>query len=139
MPSLLLNPSNRLWRCAGALLLALALLPPASHAVGLGNAEVKSRLNEQLLVHIPLRGLRRGEGENLRARIADDASFARAGLDRAAIPPGIRLDVRGAGRDAYVEMRTRKAVREPHVGFVLALESRDEVVERAYQLLIDYQ
>jgi len=108
-------------------------------AVGLGNAQVRSALNQRLDVHIPITGLKAGEADSLRVRLAGNDAFERAGLDRAAVPPGLHFELHSAGqRRGWVRIRTRNAVREPHVGLVLELQAADKMVQRSYDLLLSF-
>ena len=56
-----------------------------AHAASLGDIDVKSRLYEPFHARIVLRGLRDGELEGMRVSLADEAAFARIGLERAFI------------------------------------------------------
>lgn len=128
----------RRWLLAASAVGALAITAPAG-AVGLGNAEVRSALNQRLDVHIPVTGLRGDELQSLRVQLGSDEAFARAGLDRAAVPPELRLELHSTGpRRGFVRIRTRGAVREPHVGLVVELSGTDRVVRRSYDLLLGF-
>jgi pilus assembly protein FimV len=122
------------------LALALGTLAPLTNAVGLGPAQVRSKLNQPLEVQVPLTGLKAGELENLRVGMADEAAFARAGLDRAAVPADLHFELRGQGaQGSYVRISSRGLVREPQLGVVLEVRSGERVVQRSYELLLSYE
>ena len=63
-----------------AVLTALLLAAGNAAALGLGQIEVKSRLNQPLLAEIPIISTTPGELEALQARLASPETFRRVGL-----------------------------------------------------------
>jgi pilus assembly protein FimV len=69
-----------------ALLLALSLysVPPSVSALGLGDIELRSSLNQPLDARIALKSWRPGELEDLKVNLAGREHFDRAGMERIA-------------------------------------------------------
>ena len=80
-------------KTALAATIAALLTPVVAGALGLGNIEVKSALNEPLQARIPLRGVRADELDDLKAALGSDEQFSRAGLDREFVLLGLRFQV----------------------------------------------
>jgi pilus assembly protein FimV len=102
-------------------------------ALGLGDAELRSRLNEPLVVEIDLIGVP-SQLDRLEATIGRDAhTGASPGLS---IQLRAELSVDRAGRPS-IRVTTEQAVREPIVGFLLVVEGAREHVMRDYTVLLD--
>ena len=123
--------------CALALLILWAM-PQLAAAVGLGALEVRSHLNEPLDARISLTGIKTDELEDLRARLADNASFERAGLKRTYLLTQLKFttQTQSNGR-AYIQVSSRNAVREPGLSLIVQLASSNASHERRYDMLLN--
>ena len=125
-------------KCLLAVTLAALLSPGMAAALGLGNIEVTSALNEPFRARIPLRGARPGELDELRARLGDSEQFARAGLDRAFVLTKIQFrTVEQSATSGFIELSTRDAVAEPFLNFLVDVSWSRGRVLREYTVLLD--
>ncbi|MDD3516740.1 MAG: hypothetical protein PHQ14_00200 [Chromatiales bacterium] len=122
----------------GLTLLGLFLLPGLTQALGLGNIEVNSALNQPLRAQIELVSTRPDELVGLDVRLASDDLFTRMGIEREfyltelVFTPIIRPD--GV---PVVQVTTKSPVREPFLNFLIeATWPRGRLV-REYTLLLD--
>lgn len=118
---------------------ALALGVADAHAAGLGQMQVKSRLNEPLLAEIPLIDEAPGDAENLQIRLAPPSAFARAGLD---MPRGNAANlkfavVRNARGQSVIRVTTPNQVDEPFLNFLLEVDWGRGGVVREFTVLLD--
>jgi pilus assembly protein FimV len=118
--------------------LAVLLVSGPCAAVGLGEMEVQSALNEPFRARIALRGLKPGEIENLQAALGDDAAFERAGLARSHLLTKLRFAARATGdRRGHVLVTSRELIREPSLSFVVAVSALGQVVQRRYDVVLN--
>ena len=106
-------------------------------ALGLGDAELRSRLNEPLEVEIDVVGAA-PQSDGLNATIGTKARRYSADPAALALSSRLRAEVAvdAAGR-AHIRVTTERAVREPVVSFLLVVENAREHVMREYTLLLD--
>src|SRR5450432_260756 len=120
-------------------LLALALsLPEMSHAVGLGNMRVDSKLNEPLSAQIDIIGATPDELKAIRASVANPEIFQRYSAERPAFLSSTMISV---GTDAngkpVLNIQSSDAFTEPLVEFLIDLRVGKEELVRDYSLLLD--
>ncbi|MDJ0739282.1 MAG: FimV/HubP family polar landmark protein [Gammaproteobacteria bacterium] len=121
-------------------LIALCLLLPAlAQAVTLGEARVKSFLNQPLDVEIDLIGVAPGQHEALRLRVANQEYFDRLGIVYSTLLADLSFDVVRSGQRWLVRARTRRPVTEPFVDFPLQMTWPGGQMIRQYTLLLDPQ
>ena len=119
---------------------ALWLLSAAgpAQAMGLGDIKVKSSLNPAFSASIPFTSLSPEEAANVRARLADNEAFQRAGLDRSSYVGSIRVEALTEGPNPRLELSSKELAREPLI--VLLVEVRTPGgtrVLREYTVLLD--
>lgn len=120
-----------IWACA-------ALSQSAASALELGEAVVTSRLDEPLLAVIRVVDATPAELGRLRADIPQAEVFRRYGLDRPDFLTGATVELRAAADGSSVlELRSRRAVSEPVVTLLLAVDWGDGSVLREFNLVID--
>jgi len=124
---------------AGPLLAALGALcfaAPAA-AVGLGALELQSGLNDTLRARIPLAGLAPGEVEQIGVRLADDAAYAREGIERGDLARRLRFRAvdTGEGR-AHVLVSSDGVLREPSFSFIIEISGGGSTVRRRYDVVL---
>ena len=106
-------------------------------ALGLGDATLRSRLNEPLEVEIALIGANI-EADTPNAAIATEAMHDAAGITAVELLRRFRVEVStGAEHEARVRISTEQAIREPIVRFLLVVENARQHVTREYTLLLD--
>lgn len=121
---------------AAALLLATVAKP--SFALGLGDIDMRSALNQPMDATIRLTSVSDAELDTLRVTLASVQEHSRAGLTKAAILTDFRFTV---GRDsdgkAVIRVRSQELVREPYLEFLLELDWPNGRLLREYTVLVD--
>ncbi len=121
--------------------IATALLLAAGNvaALGLGQIEVKSRLNQPLLAEIPIISTVPGELEALQARLASPETFRRIGL---APPSGLAANLQfSLGSDArgrpVIRVTTSAPVNQAVLNFLIEVDWGQGRLVREYSALVD--
>jgi pilus assembly protein FimV len=121
-------------------LLALILLasPSSLFALGLGDIQLHSALNEPLDADIELVSAAPDELSSLKATLATRETFARYGLDRPASLQNLefRAAKSGDGRNV-LKVRSREPITEPFVSFLVEVNWSRGRLLREYTLLMD--
>ena len=116
----------------------LAILPGYVQALGLGQIDVQSVLNQPFSARIELLSATVEEMDSLRVGLADRETYSRAGMKRSAELTQLLFSVSegGDGRP-YILITSRDPVREPFLEFIVeAAWARGRLV-RAYTVLLD--
>ncbi|MEZ5455158.1 MAG: FimV/HubP family polar landmark protein [Lysobacteraceae bacterium] len=120
--------------------LALALGTSPIFAMGFGQIQVKSNLNEPLLAEIPILSASAAEVAELSVKLAPREAFERIGLDR---PNAALLDdlvfevVETSDGSAVVRIRSSGRINEPFISLLLEAEWARGKLLREYTMLID--
>ncbi len=120
--------------------LALVLLvsPSTLFALGLGDIQLHSALNEPLDADIELISAAPDELSSLRANLANRETFARYGLDRPASLQTLEFRVARSGDGRNVlKVRSREAITEPFLSFLVEVSWSRGRLLREYTLLMD--
>ncbi|MBL4763246.1 MAG: hypothetical protein JKY93_11190 [Gammaproteobacteria bacterium] len=117
---------------------AVLMLPATSFALGLGDIEVSSALNQPLDAEVDIVTGRPDEVENLIVSLADLQTFNRAGLERSISLTKLRFKVaeRSDGSH-FIKITTRQSVREPFLTFLLEADWAKGKIIREFTLLLD--
>ncbi len=118
--------------------LALLLAPVGAWALGLGNIELRSALNQPLEAEIQLVSATPEELRNLRVSLASPATFDRYGLDRPGYLAGLtfRLGSNDLGRPVIL-VSSRQAMTEPFVTVLVEVAWSRGRLLREYTVLLD--
>jgi len=94
---------------------ALLLYPLSSFALGLGEIEVSSFLNQPLKAEIEVISARQGEIDDLLVSLASRDAFRKAGLERPSDLSKLRFKVEKSedGQTARILISTKTPVKEP--------------------------
>jgi len=116
---------------------SLGCFSAAVFAVGLGEYELKSGLNQPLKADIKL--LSSGDlGEHeVHASLASAAVFERVGVERPYFLSQIRFETIRVNGELVVKLTTREPIKEPFLNFLVELNSPKERVIREYTFLLD--
>jgi len=115
-----------------------AFLASQASALGLGELNVKSALNEPLQAEIQLLQVRDLKASEIRPRLADDDAFSLAGLSRSGVLNSVDFDVElDAQGGARVVIRSDTPVREPFISFLMEVNWPNGRLVREYTLLLD--
>ena len=125
-------------KLAGVVFAVSALHTSVVSALGLGEIELKSTLNQPLSAEIALVKAGDLNSQQISVKLADKKDFDRAGVDKVSflrdLKFTIQLDGRGGG---VIKVLSEKLVREPFLDFVLEARWPDGRLLREYTLLID--
>ncbi len=113
-------------------------VPGLAAALGVGEYELHSYLNEPLNMEVSLTDLRDLTEEELLVNLAADKDFERAGVERQAMHADLRfnIDLRPDGT-GVVTITTRQPVREPYVSFLVEYLWPTGRLLREYTVLLD--
>jgi pilus assembly protein FimV len=120
------------------LISALLLSPAVALGLGLGEIRLNSALNEPLSAEIDLVAATAEELGALEANLASNEVFARYGLDRPAFLSSLEFAV-GRGQDgrSVLLVRSRDAISEPFVSFLIDVSWPRGRLLREYTVLLD--
>ena len=105
-----------------ALAVAVAMASSRVYALGLGDIELRSALNEPLDADVRLLSAQPGELGNASVRLAPNDEFAQAGIERPAILSDIKFTiVRGKNGTATLNITSTQPIREPFLDFIVQL------------------
>ncbi|MEX1214330.1 FimV/HubP family polar landmark protein [Saccharospirillum sp.] len=109
-----------------------------AQALGLGDIELNSNLNEPLDADIELTQLRGLTAGEIIPTLASNAAFVRAGIERSFFLSNIRfsLEENEAG-DLIIALETRQPVREPFLNFLVEVNWPGGRLLKEYTLLLD--
>ncbi len=124
------------------LAVALSLLGACNaglvHALGLGEADVQSALNQPLRAEIDLVNVNGLQVDEILPGLATREEFLRAGVDRVYFLSDIRFEVKpDENGDLVVVLTTTKPVREPYLNFLVEVIWPSGRLLREYALLLD--
>ena len=120
------------------LISAILLTPAAAFGLGLGEIRLNSALNQPFSAEIDLVAATQEELAALDAHLASPEVFARYGLDRPAFLSSLDFTV-GRGQDgrAVLLVRSRDAIGEPFVSFLIDVSWPRGRLLREYTVLLD--
>lgn len=108
------------------------------HALGLGEAEVKSSLNQPLRAEIELVSVKGLQANEILPGLATREEFLKAGVDRVYFLSDLRFRVeKNAAGNLVVILTSAKPVREPFLNFLVEVIWPSGRLLREYALLID--
>jgi pilus assembly protein FimV len=104
-----------------------------AHALGLGEIESRSRLNQIVAASIPILSAAGGEIDSITVQLASNEDFERAGIERSEFVSALRFTV----ENDTIRVTSKQIAREPFVGFVLDVRWSGGRLLREYTLLLD--
>ena len=117
---------------------AIAVLPLASHAAGLGKITVLSGLGQPLKAEIEVTA-NRDELPSLLAKVAAAESFRQAGIDYSPMLGTLRFsrEVKERGGRRYLELSSDRPLNEPFIDMLVELSWASGRLVREYTFLLD--
>jgi pilus assembly protein FimV len=116
----------------------LCLLPVAVAALGVGDIEVSSGLNQPFDAKIPIIGAKPGELADVNAGLAEKDVFERAGLAHPYSLSALKFSVVPAeGDTGYIHITSRDGIREPALEFIVEVKWRNGSLRRKYSVLLE--
>src|SRR5689334_3442192 len=120
-------------RAAGLLAWALLGWAGFAHALGLGEIESQSRLNQLVRASIPILSASAAELDSVTVQLASNEDFERAGMERSEFLSSLKFAVDGES----VKVTSKQIAREPFVSFLLDVRWSGGRLLREYTLLLD--
>lgn len=118
--------------------LSTVFVSQLTFALGLGNIELKSNLNEPLFAEIELFEVRELDESEILVGLASREDFERVGVDKPYFLSDLKFKVILNGSDkAKIQVVSRKAVREPFLNFIVQVQWPSGKLLREYTLLMD--
>ena len=119
--------------------LAAFSLPTHVLALGLGEIEVNSFLNQPLKAEIEVISARPGEIDDLLVGLASRDAFSRAGLSRPNNLSDLRFSVKKSeeGDSAVILVTTKGAIKEPFLNFLVEADWSKGRLLREFTVLLD--
>jgi len=116
---------------------SLALATPGAFALGLGDIEMRSALNQPMNAEIRLTSVEPGELDGMIVKLASPEAFARAGIERSAILTGLRFTVDESGAAPTIRITSQSPVVEPFLNFLIEIDWPQGRMVREYTVLLD--
>lgn len=118
--------------------LATIMVAQPAYALGLGESELKSALNQPFQADIKLTNLRGLSRDEIIVRLASQADFDRAGLDRLAFYGQLEFELLlDHPEGPLVRVTTQQPVREPYMNFLVEARWASGRLLREYTFLLD--
>ena len=113
------------------------LIPSRGNTLGLGEIELQSSLNEELKAEIALTSVGQESAETIIVKLASRKEFTRAGLDRPFILNDLKFAVKLRNGQPYIEVTSKKAIREPFLSFLIDIDWPRGHILREFTMLLD--
>lgn len=121
------------------IVILLALAPMLANALGLGNLDLNSALNEPFDARVQLLSPTADELDSLTVGLADSEAFARAKIDRPFILSNLKFALRRSPDDGpdYIRVFSQEPIREPFLNFLVEVSWSNGRLFREYTVLLD--
>lgn len=114
-----------------------ALYVGVTNALGLGEMQLDSALNQPLSAIIVLQGAEGLSPEDVLVSLADSAAFDEAGIERPYFLTDLRFKPVMQGNKLAIQVDSSQPVREPYLNFLVELRRPSGRLLREYTLLLD--
>ncbi len=118
-------------------LVLVLLLSSEVWAIGLGDIQLDSALNQPLRAEISLLSATPDELQNLTVSLASADTFARYGIDRPFYLQDIEFKIVRGANGSVVQIRSRQAMTEPFLTFLVEASWPSGRLLREYTVLLD--
>jgi len=120
------------------ILLACLLGSGQALAIGLGDIDLKSRLNQRLEAQIPVLVSADTDAEEVTVRLANTAHFKRAGLIRGADVLALKFKPKRVSADRMViHVSSVDVIKEPILKFIIEVEHKGSRSLRQYTAFLE--
>jgi len=114
-----------------------ATLPGLVQALGLGEIQLNSFLNQPLRAQIDVISSKRGEADGLRINLAPPEAFERLGLEYSDVLRTLKFKLVQKNGRYFIDVTTRAGYREPFLNFLIEVNWAGGRVLREYAALVD--
>ena len=111
--------------------------PVASWALGLGDIQVNSTLNQALNAEIALHSVTKKDLDSLHIGLASNQAYARAGIDRSDFLSKFKFEIVQRGGKNLVTISTNQPFKEPFANFLIEVTWGSGRILREYTMLVD--
>ena len=111
--------------------------PMASWALGMGDIQVNSSLNQPLKAEIALHSVTKKDLDTLRVALAPKSIYVRAGIERSAYLSQFRFELIERKGKHYVAITSKKPFKEPFANFLIEANWGSGRLLREYTILLD--
>ena len=126
-----------LMRLIQGLLLGLLAVHFNAYALGLGDIQLDSALNQPLSAEIELLAATPEDADSINASLASYETFSKIGIDRPPALSLLRFNVTAKGDGYVISVDSHDPIREPFLDFILEVTWNSGRVLREYTLLLD--
>lgn len=122
---------------AGIAVLAGTAWLTTAAALGLGEIDVKSKLNQRFTAVVPLSVSSDEEAETALVSLASNDDFARAGIERTDYLSTLKFAIKTDGGNPRIVITSQQPAREPYLSLLLDVRGKNSRVLREYTALLD--
>lgn len=120
-----------------ALVFGVSVSPVSSFALGLGNIQVNSTLNQRLDARIDLLSAVPEDAEVMIISLASSEEFTKAGLGRPHFLTSLKFKAIVENGNVQISVTSPKPVREPSLHFLVEVDWPRGHLIRAYTILLE--
>ncbi|HEY1076694.1 MAG TPA: hypothetical protein VGE51_08390, partial [Fontimonas sp.] len=120
----------------GLAIVSIIAWASAAVALGLGDIDVRSRLNQPLSARIAITAAADDNVGDLKVALASNAEFKRAGVEQIPYLSSLKFQVKNDGAP-YIEVSSDQPAREPFVMLLLDVRDGGNKIIREYSLFLD--
>ncbi|HEC29703.1 MAG TPA: hypothetical protein ENI65_08980 [Gammaproteobacteria bacterium] len=115
-----------------------AILPGWAQALGLGEIQMNSFLNQPLDADIEVLSYKSGETDGIKIKLASADAFTRSDIEYTNVLRKLRFKLikKSNGRQ-YIKVTTQRSYREPFINFLLEINWANGRIVREYAALVD--
>jgi len=113
------------------------LLPAQGFALGLGDIQVNSMLNQKLDARISMISATPEDAEILIIKLASREEFIKAGLDRPHSLTELKFKALVENGNIYISVKSPKTMREPSLNFLIEVDWPQGHLVREYTILFE--
>ncbi len=120
----------------GMAIVSIIAWASAAVALGLGEIDVRSRLNQPLSARIAITAAADDNVGDLKVALASNAEFKRAGVEQIPYLSSLKFQVKNDGV-SYIDVSSDQPAREPFVMLLLDVRDGGNKIIREYSLFLD--
>ena len=124
-------------KLATAAAVSLVLASGGVRALGLGDIEMRSALNQPMNAEIRLTSVQPGEADGMIVKLASPDAFSRAGIERTSVLTDLRFSVDASSGTPVIRITSNRPVVEPFLNFLLEVDWPAGRMVREYTVLLD--
>jgi len=124
-------------KLATAAAVSLVLSSGGARALGLGDIEMRSALNQPMNAEIRLTSVQPGEASGMIVKLASPDAFTRAGIERTGALTDLRFSVDETAGAPVIKISSSRPVVEPFLNFLVEVDWPTGRMVREYTVLLD--